>query len=157
MSVKKNLNVFRKHAATAKTNLVADTPITMHIAKGIKKEVVVATPITKVIKKERGAATPITKVIKKEVVAVQISSTFGYPLRMSDRDTMNTSSFTDAIRDLLFVGKKVKAKWNENEPHYYDTTISELHGNGSLNLDFDDGSYWDRAPRRVLLQYLNTA
>lgn len=44
-------------------------------------------------------------------------------------------------------GQRVIAAWRTFEyPNWYPAKITRVHDDGNLNLDFEDGSYWDNAP-----------
>lgn len=51
------------------------------------------------------------------------------------------------------MGQFVMAQWREFEfPNTYRAQITKIHKDGNVDLDFDDGSYWDNAPQTCILE-----
>ena len=48
------------------------------------------------------------------------------------------------------VGMKVHAMWGDDDQVYYPAVIAKVNRDATVNLDYEDGAFWDHAPAKVL-------
>ena len=49
-----------------------------------------------------------------------------------------------------WIGRKVRAKWDVSTDEFHGATLVRIHANGEVDVEFDDGAWWDNAPAHVV-------
>lgn len=52
--------------------------------------------------------------------------------------------------DRTWIGREIPVKLDVTTDEYHTATLVRLHFNGEIDIEFDDGAWWDNAPQSII-------